>query len=71
MIIRYQVTVDRQGDQWRAVCPTLRDHGAVTGGEAREEAMIHIENVISMILAEMDSGGVRHRPTNWCPATSC
>ncbi len=26
---RYHVTVDRQGDQWRVVCPALRDHGAV------------------------------------------
>jgi predicted RNase H-like HicB family nuclease len=34
------------------------DHGAVTGGETREEALTHIENVISMILAEMESGGV-------------
>ena len=58
MTIRYHVTVDRQDDQWRAVCPALRDHGTVTGGETREEALIHIENVISMILAEMESGGV-------------
>ena len=58
MTVRYHVTVDRQGGQWRAACPALRDHGAVTGGETREEALIHIENVISMILAEMVSGGV-------------
>jgi predicted RNase H-like HicB family nuclease len=58
MANRYHVTVDRQGDQWRAVCPALMDHGAVTGGETREEALTHIENVISMILAEMESGGV-------------
>ena len=28
MTIRYHVTVDRQGEEWRAVCPALR-HGTV------------------------------------------
>ncbi len=67
MTSRYHVTVDRQGDQWRAVCPALRDHGAVTGGETREEALIHIENVIAMILAEMESGGVSPPPDELVP----
>ncbi len=67
MTIRYHVTVDRQSGQWRAVCPALRDHGAVTGGETCEEALIHIENVISMILAEMESGGVSPPPDELVP----
>ena len=58
MTIRYYVTVYRQGTEWRAVCPALKDHGAVTGGETREEALTHIENAISMILAEMELNGV-------------
>ena len=68
MTNRYHVTVDRQGDQRRAVCPALRDYGAVTGGETREEALIHIENVISMILAAMESGGVLPPPDELVPA---
>ncbi len=67
MTNRYHVTVDRQDDQWRAVCPALMDHGAVTGGETREEALTHIENVISRILAEMESGGVSPPPDELAP----
>jgi len=44
MTIRYHVTVDRHGEEWRAVCPALRHHGAAIGGETREEALAHIEN---------------------------
>ena len=67
MTSRYHVTVDRQGDQWRAVCLALKDHGAVTGGETCEEALTHIENVIAMILAEMESGGVSPPPDELVP----
>ena len=58
MTVGYHVTVSRQGDEWRAVCPALRHHGASMGGETREEALTHIENAISMILAEMELNGV-------------
>ena len=58
MIFRYHVTVSRQGDEWRAVCPALRHHGASMGGETREEALTHIENAISMILMYMERNGV-------------
>ena len=56
------MTVDRRGAQWRAVCPVLKDHGAIIGGETREEALTHIENVILMILREMESAGVPPPP---------
>ena len=49
----YHVTVERDGDAWRAICPSLRDHGAVTGGETREEALTHMEGVLVMILSEI------------------
>ena len=58
MTVGYHVTVTRQGDEWRAVCPALWDHGAFIGGETREEALIHVENAISMILAEMELNSV-------------
>jgi predicted RNase H-like HicB family nuclease len=58
----YHVTVARQGTEWRATCPALQDHGAVTGGDTREEALTHIENVILMILEEMQSAGAAPPP---------
>tara|TARA_B100000315_G_scaffold91265_1_gene83896 strand:+ start:337 stop:570 length:234 start_codon:yes stop_codon:yes gene_type:complete len=58
----YHVTVERDGDGWRTVCPALRDHGAVSGGDTREEALVHIENVLSMILAELEAGGATPPP---------
>lgn len=58
MTFRYHVTVVRQGTEWRAVCPALRHHGAVIGGETREEALTHIDNAIQMILTEMERNGV-------------
>ena len=67
MTSRYHVTIDRQGDQWRAVCPALKDHGAVTGGETREVALTHIENVIAMVLVEMESGGMSPPPDEPVP----
>ncbi len=47
--------------------PGPTDHSAVTGGETREEALIHIEDVIAMILPEMDSGGVWPPPNEPVP----
>ncbi len=38
-----------------------------TGGEICEEALTHIENVIAMILAEMESGGVSPPPDEQVP----
>jgi predicted RNase H-like HicB family nuclease len=65
--VGYHVTVTRQGDEWRAVCPALRHHGAVTDGETREEARTHIENAILMILAEMQTNGVSPPPDETVP----
>gem|GEM_PF-1476774 len=52
LTLTYHVIVERDNGNWRAVCPALRDHGAVTGGETREEALTHIEGVLGMILSE-------------------
>lgn len=62
MVVSYHVTVDRQGNEWRAVCPALRHHGAVIGGESREEALAHVESAILMILAEMELNGLSPPP---------
>ena len=67
MVVSYHVTVDQQGNEWRAVCPALRHHGAVIGGETREEALTHIENAILMILAEMESNRLSSPPNEPVP----
>ena len=69
MTIRYHVTVDRQGDEWWAICPALRHHGAAIGGKTREEALVHIENAILMILTEMAQTAY-HRPPTKCRPTA-
>lgn len=57
MTIRYHVTVSRHRDEWRAACLALRHHGAVIGGETREEALTHIENAILVVLTDLDFNG--------------
>ena len=63
----YYVTVERGGDAWRAVCPALQDHGAVTGGETREEALTHMEGVLVMILSEITASGATPPPDEVVP----
>ena len=63
----YHVTVERDGDAWRAVCPALQDHGAVTGGETREEALTHMEGVLAMILSEIAANGATPPPDEVVP----
>jgi predicted RNase H-like HicB family nuclease len=58
----YHVVVERAGQSWRATCPALRDRGAITSGETKEEARTHIENVILMILLEIRSAGLSPPP---------
>lgn len=65
MTIRYHVTVARHRDEWRAVCPALRQHGADMGGETREEALTHIDNAIQMILEQMQTDGLPPPPDMW------
>ena len=67
MTIRYHVTVSRYRDEWRAVCPALRRHGADIGGETREEALTHIDNAIQMILAQMQTDGIPPPPDEAVP----
>ena len=65
----YHVTVERDGDAWRAVCPALRDHGAVIGGETREEALTHMEGVLVMILSEFAANGSTPPPDAALPGS--
>ena len=63
----YHVMVERDDEAWRAVCPSLRDHGAVTGGETREEALTHMEGVLVMILSEITASGATPPPDEVVP----
>ena len=63
----YHVTVERDGDAWRAICPALRNHGAVTGGGTREEALTHMEGVLVMILSEITASGATLPPDEGVP----
>ena len=62
MAIRYHVTVERQGDEWWAVCAALRHHGAAIGGETERSRWCISENAILMILTELASNGVPRPP---------
>ncbi len=67
MNLTYHVTIERDGETWRAVCPALRGHGAVSGGETREEALVHIEGVLVMILSEFAANGATPPPDTTVP----
>jgi predicted RNase H-like HicB family nuclease len=56
------VTIGRDGTGWRSCCPALTEYGAVTGGETKEEAMVHIESAIVMILAKFKADGTSAPP---------
>jgi hypothetical protein len=64
----YHVTIERDGETWRTVCPALLDQGAVSGSETREEALVHIEGVLVMILSEFAANGATPHPIRRYPA---
>jgi predicted RNase H-like HicB family nuclease len=53
----FRVVVERDGDAWHAYCPALKQHGAVTWGATREEALKHIREVVEMVVAELVEDG--------------
>lgn len=53
----FKVVVEPDGGRWHASCPALEEHGAVTWGDTREEALRHIQEVVEMILQELSEGG--------------
>ncbi len=67
MTVSYHVTIERDGETWRAVCPALLDQGAVSGGETREEALVHIEGVLVLILSEFAANGAAPPPDTMLP----
>ena len=49
----FRVVVEMDENRWHAYCPALKDHGAVTWGNSREEALKNIEEVVQMVVEEI------------------
>ena len=55
----FRVLVERDGRQWRAVCPALERQGAATWGTTQEEAFRNIREVIELVVESMRERGER------------
>ena len=53
----FNVSFERDGDGWRAFYAPLEHTGASTWGKTQEEALQHIEEVLSMIVEEFAEEG--------------
>ena len=53
----FHVLISQTSGAWRARCPALESHGAISGGETKEEALAHIHNTLLMILLDMEAKG--------------
>lgn len=57
MTYTFHVVITPGSEEWRAKCPALESHGAITGGETKEEALTHIHSALVMILGKMEADG--------------
>ena len=53
----FRVIAEPDEDRWSAHCPTLVTQGAATWGNTREEALLHIQEVVQMIVNELIEDG--------------
>ena len=53
----FRVVIAPDEDRWSAHCPALRAYGAATWGNAREEALKHIREVVQMVVEELLEDG--------------
>lgn len=63
----FHIVITPESGSWRARCPALESHGAVTGGETKEEALTHIHSVLVMILGKMEADGTTVPPDGAVP----
>ncbi|MEJ2604859.1 MAG: type II toxin-antitoxin system HicB family antitoxin [Gammaproteobacteria bacterium] len=54
----FHVLIEKTSGSWKARCPALEYHGAVSGGETKEEALTHIQSVLLLILFDMEQKGM-------------
>ena len=53
----FPVTLEPDEDGWRAFYPPLEHVGASTWGASREEALTHMQDVLTMIVDEFEAEG--------------
>ncbi|MGE5444551.1 MAG: type II toxin-antitoxin system HicB family antitoxin [Ignavibacteriales bacterium] len=53
----FRVVVEPDEDRWHAYCPVLKQYGAATWGDTKEEALKHIQEVVQMIIDELIEDG--------------
>ncbi len=54
----FKVVVEPDEDRWHAYCPALQEYGAATWGNTRDEAFLHIQEVVHMIIDELREDGI-------------
>lgn len=54
----FTVVVEPDEDRWHAYAPALERYGGATWGHTREEALVHIQEVIQMVVEELIEDGV-------------
>lgn len=57
----FKVVVEPDEGGFHAYCPALRDHGAVTQGKTRKEALKNVNEVVRMIVDELLNFAQRRR----------
>ncbi len=69
----FHVLIDEISGSWKARCPAMEHLGAITGGETKEEALIHIHSILQKILLDMEQKGLEiptdEIPPNGMPIT--
>lgn len=68
MTYTFHVVITQGAGSWRARCPALESHGAITGGETKEEAITHIHSTLVMILEKMEADGTTVPPDDAVPS---
>lgn len=53
----FKVVVEPDEDVWSAYCPALLQQGASTWGRTRQEALVHIEQVVKMVVESLIEHG--------------
>ena len=53
----FHVLIEPTHGSWKVRCPALQSHGATSGGDTKEEALVHIHSVLLTILLDIEARG--------------
>ena len=53
----FHVLVEPTHGSWKVRCPALDSHGARSGGDTKEEALVHIHDILLTILLDIEAKG--------------